>query len=56
MLIIQLFVFALLALGFGLFSMIKRKKFVGVLFLMLGIFLFLLGIITVYFYPHTLPW
>ncbi len=56
MLIVQLFIFAILALAFGTFAYLRKKKFVGVLFLLLGFFLLVVGLITVYFYPQTWPW
>jgi hypothetical protein len=53
--IISLFVFAFAFLGFGLYAILKKKKFLGVLFALLGIMLLSIAIITVLFYPHTLP-
>ena len=53
--IIQLFVFALAFLGFGLFSFIKKKKLVGLMFMLLGAMLFAVAAIAVYFYPQSWP-
>lgn len=53
--IIQLFIFAFLFAGFGVFSVIKKKKFVGVTFILLGLMLFAVGAIAVYLYPHINP-
>ena len=53
--IIQLFVFALAFIGFGIFSLIKKKKIIGYMFILLGLMLFATGAIAVYFYPHIMP-
>jgi hypothetical protein len=53
--ILQLFIFALAFVGFGIFSLLKKKKFVGWMFILLGFMLLVVAIITVYYYPHTLP-
>jgi hypothetical protein len=53
--IIQLFVFAFAFLGFGLFLFYKKKKFLGILFTLLGTMLLAVAIITVIYYPQTLP-
>ncbi len=53
--IILLFIFALAFLGFGLFSFFKKKKFIGILFTMLGTMLFAVAVITVIYYPQTIP-
>lgn len=55
MLILQLFIFALLFLGFGIFSFFKKKKIIGLTFTLLGFVLITLGIIVIYFYPQTRP-
>ena len=55
MLIIQLFIFALFFLGFGLFSYFRKKKVIGIMFSLMGIMLIALGIIVVWMYPQTWP-
>ena len=55
MLILQLFIFALGFIGFGIFSVIKQKKFIGWVFVLLGIMLFIIAAVVVYYYPHTVP-
>ncbi len=55
MLIIQLFVFAFAFIGLGLFLFYRKKKFLGILFTLLGTMLLVVGIITVIYYPQTLP-
>jgi amino acid permease len=52
---LQLFIFALLFAGFGVFSVLKKKRFVGITFILLGIMLFAIATIVVYMYPHTRP-
>lgn len=53
--IIQLFIFTILFLGFGVFSMFRKKKIVGWLFILLGIVALVIGVVVVSLYPHTLP-
>jgi hypothetical protein len=53
--IIQLFVFGFLFLGFGIFALIKKKKFIGWMFILMGLMVNAVGIIAVYLYPHLLP-
>jgi hypothetical protein len=53
--ILQLFIFALAFAGFGVFSLFKKKKFVGWTFVLLGVMLLIVAFATVYFYPQTLP-
>jgi hypothetical protein len=55
MLILQLFIFSLLFFGFGIFSVIRKKKFVGFTFILLGIMLFVVAALAVYYYPHISP-
>jgi hypothetical protein len=50
-----LFIFALAFLGFGLYSFLKKKKFIGILFTLLGTMLFAVAVVTVIYYPQTLP-
>jgi amino acid permease len=52
---LQLFIFALLFAGFGFFSVLKKKRFVGITFILLGIMLFAIAAIVVYMYPQTQP-
>jgi len=53
--IIQLFIFGLFFLGFGIFSLIKKKIFIGWTFILLGGMTIATGIIAVILYPHILP-
>jgi hypothetical protein len=53
--ILQLFVFAIAFAGFGVFSLFKKKKFVGWMFVLLGFMLLAVAFATVYYYPQTLP-
>jgi len=53
--IIQLFIFAIFFMLFGAYLMIRRKKFLGVFFILLGLLTFAIGAVVVYLYPHTLP-
>jgi len=55
MLIAQLFVFALFFIGFGIFSILKKKRFIGFTFVLLGSLLTVIGLIVITLYPHTLP-
>jgi len=50
-----LFIFALAFIGFGLYSFLKKKKFIGILFTLLGTMLFAVAVVTVIYYPQTLP-
>jgi len=53
--IIQLFIFALFFIVFGIISLIRKKKLIGFFFILLGILTFVIGAVVVYLYPHTLP-
>lgn len=53
--ILQLFIFAFLFFGFGVFSVLKKKRFVGITFILLGFMLCAVGLIAVYFYPQINP-
>jgi hypothetical protein len=53
--IIQLFIFALFFIGFGIFSIVRKRKFLGYFFILLGLLTFAIGAIVVKLYPHTLP-
>jgi len=53
--ILQLFIFGLLFLVVALIGFIKKKNVIGIFFIMLAVFAFVIGIIVVYLYPHTLP-
>jgi len=55
MLILQLFIFALFFLGFGIFSILKKKIFIGFTFALLGTLLIVIGLVAVYLYPNILP-
>ena len=53
--ILQLFIFGFLFMGFGIFNFIKKKKILGIMFVLLGIVALLVGVIVVSIYPHTIP-
>lgn len=53
--ILQLFIFAILFVGFGIFSVFKKKRFVGGMFILLGLMLIAVGSIAIYIYPHINP-
>lgn len=53
--ILQLFIFALFFIIFGIVTMFRKKKFLGVFFILLGLLTFAIGAVVVYLYPHTLP-
>ena len=53
--IIQLFIFALFFIIFGVFSIFRKRKFLGYFFILLGLLTFAIGAIVVTLYPHTLP-
>jgi hypothetical protein len=55
MLMLQLFIFALLFLGFGIFSMFRGKKLIGFTFVLMGVMLAVLGLIVIYLYPEKSP-
>jgi hypothetical protein len=52
--ILQLFIFALVFVGFGFFSVLKRKKFVGLTFVLMGSLLLIVALFVAFYYPHTL--
>jgi len=52
---LQLYIFALLFFGFGVFAVLKKKIFVGVTFILLGLMLCAVAIIAVYLYPQINP-
>jgi len=53
--IIQLFIFGLLFTAFGVYNFIKKKKVLGWMFVLLGVFATVIGLIVVSLYPQTLP-
>ena len=53
--ILQLFIFGILFVAFGIFNFVKKKKILGWMFVLLGVFAFVIGLIVVSLYPHTLP-
>jgi uncharacterized membrane protein HdeD (DUF308 family) len=53
--ILQLFIFAILFAAFGIFNFIKKKKVLGWMFLLLGIFALIIGTIVISLYPHKNP-
>jgi hypothetical protein len=55
MIILQLFIFALLFTGFGIYSFLHKKKFIGVTFALLGLMLLIVAFTVVAYYPQTLP-
>jgi len=53
--ILQLFIFALIFIVFGLVAIFRKKKFLGYFFILLGLLIFAFGAIVVNLYPDTLP-
>jgi uncharacterized membrane protein HdeD (DUF308 family) len=53
--IIQLFIFALFFIVFGIISILRKKKFLGFFFILLGLLTFAIGAVVVSLYPNTLP-
>ncbi len=53
--ILQLFIFALVFIGFGVFSIFKRKRFVGWTFVLMGSLLLIVAVFVVFYYPQTVP-
>lgn len=53
--VIQLFIFALLFLGLGLWFLIRKRKPIAVLFLLLGIVIMGFFFVVRWLYPHTVP-
>lgn len=53
--IIQLFIFAFLFLGFGVYAIIKKKKLVGFTFVLLAFMLLAIATMAVIMYPHIMP-
>ena len=53
--ILQLFIFALFFIVFGIILLVKKKKLLGWMFILLGIFLNAIALIVVMLYPQTLP-
>jgi hypothetical protein len=53
--IIQLFIFALAFFILAAVMFFRKKKVLGIFFIVLGIFATVIGSIVVWLYPHTLP-
>mgnify|MGYP006285649655 CR=1 FL=1 len=53
--IIQLFIFAILFLVLGIIFLLKKRRILGWMFMLLSVFAFVIGLIVVSIYPHTLP-
>jgi uncharacterized membrane protein HdeD (DUF308 family) len=53
--ILQLFIFAIFFLTFGIYNFTRRKKILGWFFVLLGVFALVIGWIVVRLYPHTMP-
>jgi len=53
--IIQLFIFGLIFFILALITFIKKKKILGWLFILLGVFSVVIGAVAVYLYPHIWP-
>jgi hypothetical protein len=53
--IVQLFVFAAFFFVMAVITFLKKKKVLGVLFTVLGIFSLVIGSIVVWLYPQTWP-
>ena len=52
---LQLFIFALLFAGFGVFSMIRKKRVIGFMFILLGIMLAIVAWTVITIYPEKSP-
>lgn len=52
---LQLMLFALFFIIFGLISVIRRKKLLGWSFVLMGVLLMTVALFVVYIYPHTSP-
>ncbi|MCB0804759.1 MAG: hypothetical protein KDC05_03120 [Bacteroidales bacterium] len=55
MLILQLFIFALFFIVFGLIAVLRKKRLIGVVFFLLGAMVLLLGLTAIYLYPDKSP-
>lgn len=53
--IIQLFVFALIFFVIGVLFFIKKKRLLGGMFVLLALFLGVVGAVAVALYPHIWP-
>lgn len=53
--IVQLFVFALFFIIFGLIAFFRKKKLIGLVFILLAFMVFVLGLMVVYLYPQSWP-
>ena len=53
--ILQLFIFALFFIGFGTFSVFRKKRLIGFTFILLGLMLFAIALVAIYFYPDKSP-
>lgn len=53
--ILQLFIFAILFILFGLYSMIKKKWLVGSMFVLMGVMLFIVASVVIIIYPEKWP-
>ena len=53
--IIQLFIFALIFIGIGILFLARKKKLLGGMFILLAIFLSVIGVVAVFLYPQSWP-
>ncbi len=53
--ILQLYVFALFFLVFGIISIVREKKLLGGMFILPAIFLSIVGTVVIVLYPQTFP-
>ncbi len=53
--IIQLFIFALIFIFFGILFLLKKKKLVAGMFFLLAVFLSVVGAVAIALYPHIWP-
>ena len=52
---LQMFIFALFFMGFGIYSVIRKKRFIGFTFILLGLMVFAIAAIVIYLYPEKAP-
>ena len=53
--ILQLFIFALFFIGFGIYALIRKKRIIGFMFVLLGLMTFAVAFMVVYLYPEKSP-
>ncbi len=55
MMMLQLLIFALFFLGFGAYTLIRKKYVIGVAFVLLGLMLAAVAFTVIHFYPEKSP-